>query len=222
MSGTERQAEHRELKTRNATWEDLPHIVQLYCTAFDENPAYGDVFRMSGAAHRQSLEWLFERRVMLLLKAGLPLMVVTDQNNCPSRTTERVVAAAGLVPNESEPGLWAMIRVGLLLWPWRYGFASLKRGLSKPHPPGNAELSMVAVDPEYQGTGVGTLLVQTILKDFGSRFEVGLSTQNPRGPPFYRRFGFEVQSEGTGNESGYMNWMMLRPQPDKQQDSSVS
>ncbi|KAL4439195.1 hypothetical protein ABPG77_004097 [Micractinium sp. CCAP 211/92] len=115
-----------ELELRPATTTDVKPLSQLYAAAFEANPAYRWIF--SGSPHEPAppgaLEWLFARRVCLLLHCGCPVLVAVD------RGSGALVGAAGLSPFSRKPGMWHFLRHGILLWPLWYGWSSLNRALN--------------------------------------------------------------------------------------------
>lgn len=115
-----------ELELRPATKADVTPLSQLYAAAFEANPAYRWIF--SGSPHEPAppgaLEWLFARRVCLLLHCGCPVLVAVD------RGSGALVGAAGLSPFSRKPGMWHFLRQGILLWPLWYGWSSLNRALN--------------------------------------------------------------------------------------------
>jgi GNAT superfamily N-acetyltransferase len=198
-------------------------LAALYASAFDDNAAYCSIFQLRGsnaAGHTASLTWLFEKRVRLVLGAGGPYLM------CVQEGTGTVLAAGGIVPHARKAGAWAMLREGILAWPFLLGMPSLLRALSindltPPHgvavaalspplPPAVAALSMVAVAPEAQGRGQGSALLAALLAKWdacdGGSLELG--TQRAQNVPFYQRAGFALTAEWDGG--GYTNWTMRR------------
>ena len=121
------------------------------------------------------------------------------------------------------PPLWVQLWSGLLLWPFLWGFASLRAALAlgrihsdathATHGACDLELMMVATAPECQGKGYGTRLLKHALGTLPEGVTVGLTTQRDTTKAWYERVGgFEVTSHptmrmpGTGHE--YPCWTM--------------
>ena len=67
----------------------------------------------------------------------------------------------------------------------------------------------VAVDPAWQGKGVGSKLMQAFVEKLDASGDYAyLETDKPENVTFYRRFGFEIRSEP--EFLGVKNWLMDR------------
>lgn len=219
------------LRIRDVTPTDAASLSLLYAAAFDDNPAYCDVFRLRDAdspaaaaspaggagrasRHAASLAWLFEKRVRLLLRAGCPFLLTEGGGDGAP------VAAAALVPRARKLGALDMLAAGVLEWPLRWGVPSLVRALASEgrlRAPGDGsaagELAMVAVRPGHQGCGEGGRLVRELLRRWdggagGGGGVVALSTQRAANVPFYERAGFVVTR--TLRLDGWTSWNMRR------------
>ena len=205
---------------RDARPSDEAELASLYAAALDYNPAFDAVFELrrdSPAAHAAALTWLFHRRVALLLASRARYVVAADAR------TGALLGGAAIVPRASKAGLWDMLRVGLLEWPFRFGLPSLVRALQKdalpPDPPGAVPfaglVSTVAVAPEAQGRGVGSALMRELLQrwDGAGGGALVLDTQRDRNVPFYQRLGFVVVHTVTATGAHgveYLDWKMRR------------
>lgn len=121
-----RPAEPDDLQLRTATPADVAPLASLYSAAFEANPAYRWIFTGSPdqPAPPGALEWLFTRRVRLLLQCGCPLLVAVDLGS------GALVGAAALSPFSRKPGMWHFLQHGIALWPLWYGWASFSRVLN--------------------------------------------------------------------------------------------
>lgn len=110
---------------RPATPADLPALAQLYADAFEGNAAYRWIFTgdYEQPAPEGALPWLFLRQGRMMLRQGCPLLVACGADG-------ELVGAGGLVPFDRKPGKLEQLKRGILLWPLRYGWASLRRALS--------------------------------------------------------------------------------------------
>ena len=82
-----------------------------------------------------------------------------------------------------------------------------RRDVPRPH----WYLSVLGVEPEVQGRGIGGVLLQPILERCDSAgLPAYLETQKQRNVPFYGRHGFRVLVEVDEPSSGIRFWTMLR------------
>jgi GNAT superfamily N-acetyltransferase len=82
-----------------------------------------------------------------------------------------------------------------------------RRDVPRPH----WYLSVLGVEPEVQGRGIGGILLQPILERCDSAgLPSYLETQKQRNVPFYERHGFRVVVEVDEPTSGIRFWTMLR------------
>lgn len=205
---------------RDARPTDEAELATLYTAALDYNPAFDAVFerrRDDPAGHTEALHWLFHRRVALLFAAKAHYLVAVDEQS------GALLGGAAIVPRANKAGLWDMLRVGLLEWPFRYGFPSLVRALSRDSLPEDLPgvtpyeglVSTVAVLPEAQGRGIGSAVMAALLErwDSGGGGALVLDTQRERNVGFYQRLGFRLTQKvsmlGAHGEA-YDDWKMRR------------
>ena len=57
-------------------------------------------------------------------------------------------------------------------------------------------LWFIGVDPKYQGSGIGTDLMQSLIEDSEKQQRpIFLETSTLRNLPWYKKFGFEIYNE---------------------------
>lgn len=72
-------------------------------------------------------------------------------------------------------------------------------------------LSPIGVDPEFQGKGLGSLMIRTMLNRIDNeKLPSLLETQNPVNVEIYKRFGFEVVATETIPDTEIPHWVMVR------------
>jgi GNAT superfamily N-acetyltransferase len=83
------------------------------------------------------------------------------------------------------------------------------RAASMPSP--HWYLTILGVEPSRQGMGIGSQLIQPVLKRAdASGLDCYLETMKPRNVVFYKQHGFEVSAEGALPEHGPYYWTMCR------------
>jgi GNAT superfamily N-acetyltransferase len=188
---------------RKATLDDVPQLALALALAFDGDPPMRWFLRDS------------ERRVeQARLMFNLMLQTVhLARDAC--YTTEGVVGGALWVP----PGRWrlvqqlrllpGMIRVfGRELPRAQRGLAVMDAGHPrKPH----WYLDSLGVEPEWQGKGLGSALMQPVLERCDrERMPAYLNAGSARSRDLYRRHGFVVSEEFKLPEGGPPLWRMWR------------
>lgn len=225
-----------DLKLCTLPPESLCEAAELAAAAFHDSPIYvaicGDAKTTSsattddeddGADHhphsllrRRFLRWLFERNFRLRLGTSANRAIFDDHGKL-------LAFFMFVAPDIADVGLWDMLRVGMLMAPFKFGIGVVKRLLSikddyelferevmDAH--GNEpmfRLERMVVHPDVQGKGLGSrALKQALGEADAARLPVLLSTQEERNVRFYGRLGFEVVR--THALFGCAHWTMLR------------
>jgi GNAT superfamily N-acetyltransferase len=193
------------------TAADVPAAAAMYAAAFADNPLYASfLFRAlpaEGPARVEAREWLFAKRLHVLLEAGALLFkAVAVTSHHGEDAAPVLVGAVGATPPHARPSLWTQVRHGLLGWPLWWGWASFRAALAADsllgHVPADDEdwtVNMMAVLPSYQGRRVGSRLLQRLLTAIAAAngdmtpaaagARVRLDTQAPGNVLFYAREG---------------------------------
>jgi ribosomal protein S18 acetylase RimI-like enzyme len=135
--------------------------------------------------------------------------------------------ACWLPPGAAAPGLWRQMRAGMLALPFRFGRAGFRRLIAYDHVARELHhefasmphwyLAAIGVEPEHQGQGIGSELMQPVLRRADAAgFASYLETHRPENVRLYERHGFEVVRRVDLPGHPIPLWAMLRrPQPVK-------
>lgn len=129
--------------------------------------------------------------------------------------------AMWLPPQKPSVDLVKMLQAGAISWPFTFGWSTFSRfnhcqELCEQHhkklmPEPHWYLMILAVDPESQGQGVGSKLLQPILtKADQEKLPCYLETYNQANLAFYARYGFKTVEELTISSGGPSVWMLRR------------
>jgi GNAT superfamily N-acetyltransferase len=161
-----------------------------------------------------ALSWLFEKNIKMrldLLTARCAFGATT-----PDEPTKMITFFMLQNPGIRKLGIWPMIRHGILLIPFKFGFQSFNRLLEviDLHEKQNVRimrrmriefgnqiqcchLERMVVRPEWQGKGHGSAYLGQALCEAAAKGHcVLLSTQGERNVKFYSALGFEVALSG--------------------------
>ncbi len=191
--------------------DDVAQASRVLTRAMGGDPSYSSVFGQQVTARSRGSSILFT------------LGVAMQRSKLLARVDGRIVGYAGWVASDAVgPGLLAMIAslrrslVGLGLLPtWRVlqqGSAlqaERKRQFGSSWRKKHWVLGPVAVDPDYQGQGIGTLLVSEALRRVDAAGgTAAVETDKEENVHFYRRFGFELV--GDAEVLGVRYWFLKR------------
>lgn len=139
-------------------------------------------------------------------------------------TTANLQGVALWQPPGTEIGLWAMARAGFAMPRF---VMSLPKSERRPmmqvlRDVGDRKKALrlephwyvaaIGVDPESQGTGVGSALMKHgITRADRGEAPVYLETETESNLKFYEHLGFEVVGELTPTGTSFRMWLMLRP-----------
>lgn len=134
-------------------------------------------------------------------------------------TEDRKAVAMWLGPDRPIVNDFKIFSMGLILYPIKIGFRNFMRALDisgqwdKEHKKMNRRhyyLMVIAVEPELQGKGIGSRLMEVGLKKADNDgLECFLETVTPEDVQFYRKHNFNVIfNKGFGLKDQY--WIMTR------------
>ncbi len=134
-------------------------------------------------------------------------------------TEDRMAVAMWLGPDNPMVNDFRMFSMGLILYPFKIGFRNFMRAVditaqwNREHKKMNKRhyyLMVIAVEPEFQGKGIGSRLMQVGLdKADKDGLECFLETVTPEDVQFYKKHNFEIMvNNGFGNNNQF--WLMTR------------
>lgn len=190
---------------------EIPAVLDVLVRGMRDNPMHVAVYGDDPG------ERLASQRLML--EAGFEITGLDRDMLVARRLDGTVVGVCGMMaPDETLPGGIDQLRLlrrilklgpGTAIRLLRWIEAWTRLDLKQPH----WHLGPVAVDPRYQGQGIGSLLMQVFCNRMDAAGEPAyLETDKLINVTFYERFGFEVIHRE--DVLGVPNWFMRRdPQP---------
>ena len=205
-NGIENQAaldKSGQLEIRPIRGDQRSEVAGLLARAFLHDPAFlGVMPDISDSERLKRSTILFAADLAACLKQGCPIYA-QDRN--------RVAAALLAYPPGGYP-LSSLVQIRMLLsiiatgkpflpgrWKPFQLLLSLLNETSKIHPKQpHYYLEWLGVDPQYQGQGLGSALLKTVLQKADQEtIPTYLETAQPRNLPLYQRLGFRTFCEKT-------------------------
>jgi ribosomal protein S18 acetylase RimI-like enzyme len=182
---------------------------QMFARAFFNNPT--SLFCLPDESKRaKKIEWF----IHIALRCGQEYGIV--------HTTPGIEGAAiWLQPSHVYLNLSQLLKQGFLQAPVRLGFGPIRRLFKvlnlfeklqkKQVPEKHWYLFLLAVDPRFQGRGIGSRLIQPVLeRTDGEMLSCYLETDKPENVSFFQKNGFRVLLEDDIPKGGYHFWTMKR------------
>lgn len=210
-----------DITLRVLTERDVPATADVLARAFADNPAYAWMHPRT-ATRPGDLRAFFERNLRWHLPLQLTWVAFEDRRVAGTSTLEPPggvrsgaldAVAHWLIPTVRHQGLRTFLRTVAASSEFGDCYRALTQGQPYFH------LHAVAVDPEFQGRGIGSRLVDAALREYEllsarEPAPIVVSTQLERNLPLYQRAGFTPKGDqqmGVRRGSrGYRTWFMLR------------
>ncbi|MBE9214077.1 GNAT family N-acetyltransferase [Plectonema cf. radiosum LEGE 06105] len=192
----------------------INQAAETLVTAFDKDPIFEYL-----TSHTNNTKYQISRNVWdATLRYAQPYNYIY--------TTPEIKGIAAWIPPGNYPlNVWRLLRVGFYKLPFLVGFEGLKRFISlfsliekyheqdmhQPH----WYLSALGVSEIYQGQGIGSLLIQPILKLADEQgLPCYLETSTEKAVRFYKNNGFEIIR--TGKEP--IEYWTMKREPSNQKE----
>ncbi len=211
----------KELLIEKIRYSEINEVAHILTDSFLTNPAYALIFKKENQ-RRDGLLWVFKASLILNNQEQALTHVIKEKD------THKIIGTFTLVPPRGvKNSLSTYLKIGLPGFIAKFGVASLIRMLSlddcNKKSLGKSikaleyyYLSMVVIQKEFRGTGIGSYAIKQAIQELESSNPVchlmGLTTQLPENVTFYSRLGFEKLDEGNIGFKGdkYYNYNMKR------------
>ena len=189
---------------------EIDRASEILARAFDEDPMFRYLTPEAEKTRVNALKWF--------CKIGLRNCQI--YNHIYTTPGDLQGVAAWIPPGKSEMNIWQVLSM-LLFLPWKFGWQRLGRSLSlfstlderesnemsEPH----WILSLLGVEPTYQGQGIGSLLLQPVFEQADKEgLPCYLVTFTEQAVNFYQKNGFVVLWQGELSGGSPCIWTMKR------------
>jgi ribosomal protein S18 acetylase RimI-like enzyme len=182
---------------------------EMLARAFYDDPL--SIYLASDEARRRRvLPWLYEHIIRYGAMHDGVLLVTGDLDG----------AAVWLPPGLPYTPMSRLVRAGLALAPLKFGIGSIGRFMAantveqlraKLAPEPHWYLWVIGVDPEHQGRGLGTSLVEPMLAQADADgLPCYLETHKERNVGFYEKHGYNIVHSGRVPKAGPAYWCLKR------------
>ena len=208
------------LECRRLTAHDVPSTAALLARAFLDNPCYMWMHPREGS-RPADLRAFFERNLLWHLSLDLTWVALRGDRVAGTFTLEPPggvkygiarMLTHWVLPTLRQQGPMTVRRIAQADAAFRTRYRAFTEGRDYWH------VHAVAVDPDYQGKGVGASMLTHCMRELASlrshaTAPVVLSTQREKNLPFYRRAGFELVNRQEMGSTGrrFVTWFMRLP-----------
>jgi ribosomal protein S18 acetylase RimI-like enzyme len=193
---------------RRATLADAPQATRTLARAFATDPVV-DYFVRADAQRPRALDMWFDFAVKRLGLPGRETWMSEDASAVtlwipPPQDTMNLTLAQEVQALPMFLSVVSLARIGRM--------QRLRSVFDANHPKApHWYLFFLAVDPDCQGQGLGSSILQATLKPIDdARADAYLEASSEKNVPLYLRYGFEIISEFRPEASGPKLWGMWR------------
>lgn len=193
-----------QMQAIELTAKEIPEAAEMTAMAMCTNPLHVAIFNGTNAVALQKQTKLFE--FALKLAVGKNYIVKQD---------DQIIGMMGYIPGthcqltplqimKAKPAMCVALGTSLLsVLRWRRNWA--KHDCSVPH----LHFGPLAVHPQFQGKGIGTLLLRQFCSYADSTLQDAyLETDKEENVRLYEKFDFKIT--GIDQNLGVTNWFMFR------------
>jgi ribosomal protein S18 acetylase RimI-like enzyme len=189
-------------------WQDERSVAALLSRAFIDDPLVERIYEAGPAARLRRMMWSFRVAIRGHFLHAQPAWTITDGGTAPLGvvlvTRPRPPLHAG---SDALFTLRALLHIG-----WRAGFRGARAAsIIAAHAPTTpfTYLRTLGVDPDRHGRGLGSQLVEQVLRTGPLSVPIYLETAKEGNLSFYQRHGFRCAGEFRC--LGIPVWRLLRP-----------
>jgi len=189
-------------------WQDEQCVAALLARAFLDDPLVIAICDASAGERQERMRWSFRIAVRSHCLGRQPAWTVVDSSGVPQGVVLATRSRLSVQPHSDTLfTLRGLAHVGLRTA--LHGFKAAQIIASHaPHEP-FTYLRTLGVDPEYQLRGLGSQLVEQVIRASPASLPVYLETAKEGNLSFYARHGFEPAGEFRC--LGVPVWRLLRP-----------
>ncbi len=209
----------KEFVIKKMQHSEIDKVADILTDAFKTNPAYSIIFKKKEQLE-DGLLWLFKANLLIHNQQQSLTSVVKEKD------TGKIIGTFTLIPPQGvKNSLSVYSKIGILNFISTVGINPLIRMLRLDNCNRSLltesmkvseyyYLSMVVIQEEYRGLGIGSYAVKHAIQELissGSTCNImGLTTQLPENVIFYSRLGFDKLDEGYVEFKGdkYYNYNM--------------
>ncbi|MFQ5668103.1 MAG: GNAT family N-acetyltransferase [Candidatus Binatia bacterium] len=198
--------------TASLGWDDERHVGALLARAFVDDPLVIAICHAPAAARRSRMEWGFRVAVRNHYLAAQPAWTLADSSACPLGVA--LVTSSPPVRQKGPSDPVFVLRAFLHVRPHTAlrGLKAARVIASQAPTVPFTYLRTLGVDPAFQGRGLGSQLVEQVVRAASPLLPIYLETANERNLSFYARHGFACIGEFRC--LGVPVWRMLRAATD--------
>ena len=197
---------------------------EMLARAFSDDPL-SIYLAPNGVKRARVLPWLYERIVRYGAMYNGELLTTTDDHlplPVPGRGQGRGPSAVAvwLPPGLPYTPMLRLVRAGLAFTPLKFGLSAIPRFMAANHveqlraklaPEPHWYLWVIGVEPERQGRGLGSSLIEPMLQRADADgLPCYLETHKERNVAFYNKHGYEVVHSGSVPNGGPPYWCLKR------------
>eukprot|EP01103_Thecamoeba_quadrilineata_P020876 TRINITY_DN9218_c0_g1_i1.p1 TRINITY_DN9218_c0_g1~~TRINITY_DN9218_c0_g1_i1.p1 ORF type:complete len:222 (+),score=36.11 TRINITY_DN9218_c0_g1_i1:16-681(+) len=197
--------------------KDVPEVVTMLARAFEDDPSYVYLFPIP-ETRIDNLNWIYQRIVTLARLDKTSILQITRDES-----SNQVTSVAFWEPHVQPIAFLTLFQIGILSYPFSHGISGTYRLLSlidliekwQKTAPDHYYLDQLAVNPDFQGKGIGSKVLEKTLREIVDSKGVPsmLVTAKEKNVRYYQKFKFELVDSYKFDENFTMRFMKRPAQP---------